>query len=287
MAILKKITNLFSRKVLLKYFFWSIPLFVILGIFLLIKGCSSSHGNHKPIYYIGRENVWQIELLGRERSFIAFTTELLATIGAEHHIRFEWIETNPTHILNGLDEGNYDFILSSMRPNSSNQQHYVFSELLFNLGPVLIVREDSQVTSLNQMKGQPVGVPYGFGVADVIKIPGVNLYDMALVYYNSINEALEGLINDHVDGVIMKAVPAYTFSKGLYAGKVKVVTAPLYDEGLRLIALKHSELEEVIKLINGSIEKMRKDGTYRALIAKWTLIDPQSQFWRPDGEQRP
>jgi len=287
MAIFKKIKKFFSRKVPLKYFLWGFPLLVLFGIFLLVKSCSSSHINHKPIYYIGRENVWQIELLGRERSFIAFTTELLATIGAEHHIRFEWIETNPSYILDGLDQGNYDFILSSMRPNPITLQHYDFSDILFNLGFVLIVREDAQVTSLSQMKGQPIGVPYGFGGGSLIAMPGTSIYDMNLVYYNSTNEALEELTNDHVDGVIMKAIPAYTLSKGLYAGKIKVVTAPLSDEGLRLVALKHSELEEVIKLINESLEKMQKDGRYEALIAKWTLIDPRSQFWRPNGEKRP
>lgn len=286
--MLKKIARLFSRKSLGKYLLWSLPLIIILGIFLLIRGCSSSNANHKPIYFIGRESIWQIELLGRERSLIAFTNELLATIGSQHNIRFEWIETNPSHLLNGLDQENYDFILTSMRPNPINEEHYDFSDILFSLGPVLIVREDSQVTSLNEMKGQPVGVPYGFATGEhAIKIPGMSIYDMALVYYNNTNEALEALINDHVDGVIIKAIPAYSLTKGLYAGKIKVATPTLNDEGLRLVSLKTSEYEDVIELINSSIGEMRKNGTYTALITKWTLVDAQTQFWRPSAEQGP
>lgn len=286
MAILKNMSKYFSGKVLRKSLLWGIPLFIILGAFFLIRGCSHSHGNHKPIYHIGRENVWQIELLGRERSFIAFTTELLATIGAENHIRFEWVETNPSSLVDGLDQGVYDFILSSMRPNPITKQHYDFSEILFNLGLVLIVREDVQVTSLSQMKGQPVGVPYGIEGTQVMTTPGVSIYDMNLVYYSNANQALELLVNDRVDGVIMKAIPAYIFSKGLYAGRIKIVTGPLSDEGLRLVSLKQSEYDEIIKLINESLERMRKNGTYDALISKWTLFDPQSQFWRPTGEPR-
>lgn len=284
MPILNKVKSFFSKKKKLKKLaIWMLPFLAILSLVFLFRSCSNGHVKHKNIYRIGRESTLQIELLGRDRSLIAFTNDLMAMIGEKNQIRFEWIETNPAYLLDGLDNGSYDFILTELRPNVINQEHYDFSELLFDLGPVLIVRQDSQVTSLKEMQGQPIGIPYGLTTHfNALRTPGVNLYDMSFINYNNMNHALDALINDHIDGVIMKAIPAYAITQGLYAGKLKVVTAPFNDEGLRIVSLKNSSFDGIIELINDSIDNMRNDGSYNTLIKKWNLIDPQVQYWHPE-----
>jgi hypothetical protein len=83
----------------------------------------------------------------------------------------------------------------------------------------------------------------------------------------------------------MKAMPAYALTKGLHAGRLKVVTPPFNDEGMRIVSLKSTSNEEVINIINESINKMRQNGAYNAFIIKWGLIDPQSQYWQPPRAQ--
>ena len=286
MPILNKIKVFFSNKNKLgKYIPWLLLFLAALLLALLFRSCSSNNIKKKTLYSIGRETTLQIELLGRDRNLIAFTNDLLRTIGSENNIRFEWIETNPAHLLNGLENGSYDFILTVLHPNIIHEEHYDFSEPLFDLGPVLIVRNDSQATSLKEMEGQSIGIPYGFPFHfNALKAPA-NLYDISFIYYNNMNRALDDLIDDHIDGVIMKAIPAYAITKGLYAGKLKVATPPFDDEGLRIASLKNSSFDEIIALINSSIDKMRNDGTYSALIKKWNLIDPKVQFWHPEEKQ--
>jgi len=281
---LKKIIP--KKKYLKKNWYWILPLLLLLSLLLAFRGCSNtSIIGTKKSFIIGRESNWQIELLGRERNLIGFTNDLLAHIAKENDLRFRWIETNPNHLLTGLDNDSYDFILTTMRPNMINQEQYDFSELMFDLGPVLIVREDLQITSLKEMRSKPIGISYGFATNfNAIRTPGINVYDLALIYYDNMNRALEDLNHDKIDGVIMKAIPAYAITQGLYAGRLKVVTAPFNDEGLRIVSLKNSSFDPVIDLINKSIDKMRQDGTYKALIEKWNLIDPQSQYWHaPEG----
>lgn len=286
-ALMKKFSHLLSVSSLKKH--WKYLLVFISAVTLLsslsMMFFQSKETILKSIYYIGRESSWQIELLGREKSLMAFTNDLMATIAAENKIRFEWIETNPAHLIDGLDHHSYDFILTTIRPNIINQEKYDFSEILFDLGPVLIVREDSQIDSLKEMQGRPIGVSYGFNTNfNAVRVPGVNVYDLSFIYYNHINNALDALINDHIDGVILQAIPAYALIQGLYAGKIKIVTAPLNDEGLRIASLGDSSYEKIINLFNISLENMRKDGRYKSLIEKWSLIDPQNQFWHTPQE---
>jgi ABC-type amino acid transport substrate-binding protein len=282
MTTIKKIKKTLTQKYVL---FGLLAFFVFIGG-LVLRGCSHAEHPHRSVYYIGRETPWQIELLGRERSLTAFTNDLLATIGAEHHIRFQWIETNPSDLLDGLDNESYDFILTAMLPNVINQKHYDFSALLFDLGPVLIVREDSPITSLKEMKGLPIGVPFGFATSfNPARVEGIGLSDLSLAYYNDMEKALEALINDQIDGVIMNVIPAYALAQGLYRGKLKIVTAPFNEEGLRLASLRNTGLEDIIKLVNESLKTMRSNGTYQSLIVKWNLIDPETQFWQPEKEK--
>lgn len=282
MPIFKNIKNLFLKNTFKTYVYWILLLLAILFLLLMLRGCAANHIPRKSTYLIGRETDLQIELLGREKSLIAFTNDLMATVAKDNNLRFQWIETNPNYLLNGLDNGYYDFILSSLRPNVVNQEKYDFSEPVFDLGPVLIVRQDSQFASLKEMKSRPIGIPYGFATNfNAVRIPGINVYDLSLVYYNNMNKALEDLKNDQIDGVIMKAIPAYAITEGFYAGMLKVVTAPLNDEGLRIVSLKTSSLNDIIDEINESINLMRQDGSYKKLIQKWNLIDPHSQYWHP------
>lgn len=281
MKFIKKLKKFFSKKNLKKYRYWFLIPLVLLSLLLMPRGCSSTKMKRKNFYQIGRENTLQIELLGRERNVIAFTNDLMATIATENKLRFQWIETNPNHLIDGLDNGEYDFILTTLRPNIVNQEHYDFSEPVFDLGPVLIVREDSEVTSLKEMRNLPIGIPYGLSTNfNAVRSPGVNVYDMTFVYYTNMNRALDDLTHNQIDGVIMNAIPAYAVTQGLYAGKLKVVTTPFNDEGLRIISLKNNSLDSVITQINESINHMRQDGSYNNLINKWNLINPQTQYWK-------
>lgn len=283
MPILTKFKQLFfERRGFKTYLYWALLLLAIISFLLFLRGCTNNHIGRKENYLVGRETNLQMELLGRERSLVAFTNDLMAEISSDNNINFKWIETNPNYLINGLDNHQYDFILTSMRPNIVNQEKYDFSEPIFDLGPVLIVREDSQFTSLKEMKSRPIGIPYGLSTNfNAVRTPGINVYDLSLVYYTNMNKALEDLQNDQIDGVIMTAIPAYAITEGLFAGRLKVVTPPLNDEGLRIVALKSSSFNDIIDIINDGVNLMRQDGTYGQLIHKWNLIDPQKGFWKP------
>lgn len=278
MNLLNKLSYLVPKK----RRYWLLSVLTILALFFTVRSCTDvAMLVRKKNFLIGRESNWHIELLGRERSLTGFINDLMAHIGEENKIHFHWVETNPAHLINGLDNKSYDFILTSLRPNVINQEKYDFSELVFELGPVLIVRQGWQITSLKEMRSKPIGIAYGFSTNfNFLREAGVNVYDLSLIYYNNMNRALEDLSHDQIDGVIMKAIPAYAATQGLFAGRLKIVTPPFNDEGLRVVSLKSSDLADVIDLINQTINQMREDGSYKTLIEKWNLIDAQTHFWQ-------
>lgn len=262
---------------------WSlIPIAILLAV-LAIRSCSNHVREHHRPYKIGRDTSWYpVQLFGKEKYLVAFTNDIIANIALAGDIRFQWVDANPRTLVDGLDIKQYDLILTTLRPTVINQEQYRFSEMVFEFGPVLVVREDSKASSLEDIRGQTVGIPSGVSTAfNAVRIAGAHNFDLFVVTYSNIHQALNDLANNLIDGVIIEALPAYNFTQGLYSGRLKVVSAPLTDEGLRFVALKNADSSSIIDIINTNLEKMHHDGTYDALIKKWDLVDPETSFTLP------
>lgn len=270
----------FLKKISKKGFIGILILLALISTWVLFRSCSKEGMGRKKVYFIGRDSSWYPnQLLGKERNLQAFMNDLFAAIGQEMHLHLEWLETNPIALIEGLDMGSYDVILSSLQPTFATQHKYLFSNLIFELGPVLVVPQKSSAKSLEDMKGKTVGVWKGsIFTFNTIKKSGAHFYDIFIVPYDNINKALEALERNQMDGLIMDAIPAYSHSEGYYYNKLKVISAPLNDEGLRLIGLKNSHTAEFLEEFNNALLEVQKNGIYTQLIAKWKLVDPEVQY---------
>lgn len=258
-------------------------LLIALAILLILWGfrsCTQHVMEHHRPYKIGRDTTWYpVQLFGKEKYLVAFTNDIVAHIAAENDLRFQWYDANPSTLVEGLDNKQYDLILTTLRPTVVNQEQYRFSEMVFEFGPVLVVRKDSKAASLDDMKGKTVGIPSGHStVFNAVRTAGAHNFNLLVVTYSNMHQALNDLANNLIDGVIMEALPAYNFTQGLFSGRLKVATAPFNDEGLRFVALKHAGLDDIIEIINENLDTMHNDGTYKSLIKKWDLIDAETSF---------
>jgi polar amino acid transport system substrate-binding protein len=281
MEIVKNLKSaFFNSSTLKKKSVWILVIFCLLLLWGIIRSCSRKGALESYIYHIARDSTgYPLHLEGKERNLLAFTNDLMTAIAKETGIRFIWIETGFDHLLEGLDDGSYDGIISSMRPTGINQDIYAFSDLFFELGPVLIVPEDSKVTSLKDMKDKTLGIRTSTSfIFNAIKDKVPIHY--RLITYNNINQALEALVHNQIDGLILEAILAYTYTEGFYAGRLKVVTPPLTDEGLRLITKRDPQSELLITSFNEGLEELRNNGIYDELIKKWDLINPENQYLR-------
>ena len=163
----------------------------------------------------------------------------------------------------------YDAVFTFMVPNSLNQEIYYFSDPLYLLGSVLVVNENSDVHTLEEMEGKIVGIlSESSSIYDVEHYPSV-----IIVTYENINTALNDLANERIDGVILDSWSAHVNTHGFYANKLKVATIPFTRQGLRLATLVETEEEEFIKSLNDGIERVKASGLYQKLIHKWDLYE--------------
>jgi polar amino acid transport system substrate-binding protein len=248
---------------------WTGVAFAILILFFLIRGCSASDAI-KNSYIIGQDERWTtVDVMNKERELAAFNIELLTAIAQEEKMRLTLKPTAGNLLLGRLNNRELDGISSNLEPTLMNQITYLFSEPYFPTGPVLIISAREKLKGWNENGDKIVAVQAKSpAILNLEKDPTIHIR-----LYDNILRALADLDDQKIDGAVFPALPAYVYTNTFYEGKLKVATAPLNNEGLRLVALKDERGEELIKSFNQGLQKIKENGVYHELLIEWGFIN--------------
>lgn len=241
-------------------------LLVLLGI---MRACFFSSGHAKSQYYVIARNIdWNdFHFSGKEPNVQAFAEELVLAASREANLRVQFVSANPNTLLEDLKAERYDAVFTFLVPNCINEETYYFSDPLYMVGSVLVVKEDSDAHNLEDMEGKTVGISSeSSSIYDVEHYPSI-----IIVTYDNMNNALNDLANGKIDGVIMGTWSAQVYTHGFFANKLKVATIPFTHQGLRLVTLAEPDFEEFVNSFNDGLERIKASDQYNKLIQKWSL----------------
>lgn len=233
-------------------------------LLLTLIGCGkSAHETRR----VGVDPGWfPMEFGIRDKNVTAFSAELLMDTGKIEKLPFQKVHASWIDLLDGLQRGSYEVILTSKTPYIFNRNQFDFSDVYLPLGPVLVVPKDSKINSIHQLNGKKIGVIAGSNMALILeKSEGVLIVD-----YMSIPVALNDVLLEAIDGALVDVLTATAFCRDLYQNTLKIATPPLNDEGLRMVAV-HGKASDLIKGFNAGLSRMKADGTYGKLLEKWDL----------------
>lgn len=262
-------------------FFGTLILFGIVSFclfFYLFRELDSGESfNRNKTFKIARDpNLYPIHLAGKERNLSAFTNELLFKIAKDKGIKIQLATSSFNLLFEKLRRKEFDAVISTLAPTPLNRQQYLFSLPFFEVGPVLVVRQDSQLSSVDDLKGKTVGIKRGDSILVDQTSSGI-----LFIPYDSHLTAFDDLQIKKIEGVILPASAAYTFIKVFYAGRLKVASSPLREEGLRLVAEKSIANHYLIETFNKGLKEAMMDGSYDSLLIKWSLINPRKNAQEP------
>jgi polar amino acid transport system substrate-binding protein len=224
-------------------------------------------------FVIAADSRWfPLDLHGQEQYMVGFVSELTQSIAKDEEIKIQVISIGTSQLMDNMEKGYYDGVFSSLSPDILNEKKYRFSEPFYLTGPVLVVSVKSKATSIKEL--HTVGIERGFSLPTGLS----NTPLTSVLPFDNTNIALSELVLGNIDGFIMDSVDAYAYVRGYYAGKLKVVTPPLDNEGLRLVTLNEFFGKELVKIFDQGLETARKDKRYHELLDKWELIDPETAY---------
>ncbi len=237
---------------------------ILVAVLFLVGGCGSKSpefGEHS----IGRDPTWfPLNFKLQTANINAFVNSLVAAIARTEHIPMRILDVDWDSLYTHLEQKSYAGAFTSFPMNEENLGRYSFSKPFLLLGPVLIVPEHSNATTLSDLRNKVVGInQFDDSILIVQKQPTI-----IIKLYQNMPTALEELAAGRIDAVLMPTLEAHALVPNLYPGMLKIVTPPLSDKALRLITLK-GENEQLIKCFNRGLKEMKITKQYELLREKF------------------
>ena len=165
-------------------------------------------------------------------------------------------------IITAVQTGKADMGLAGMTVTEERLKNINFSDSYATGIQSIVVKEDSEIASVDDLKGKKIGVQLSttgdiyacddFGEENVEK-------------YNKGNDAILALSQGKVDAVIIDNEPAKSYvaaTKGL-----KVLDTEYVQEEYAACISKDNE--ELLKAVNEALSELREDGTLQSIMDKY------------------
>jgi ABC-type amino acid transport substrate-binding protein len=209
---------------------------------------------------------------GKAPNFTGFDIELMEAIGEKIGRTPEFKDTSFETIFRDVAQGKFDAVISAATITEEREKAVDFSNPYYLSEQAVLVKEGSDVKSLEDLDGKTVAAQQGTTGLELAK---EELGDSEIRPYPEGPDAVNALKAGTVEGVVIDApVAANAVEK---SGGVEIAEkVPTEEEYGIAVAQDETEL---LDEINQGLKEVEDDGTYKTIYEKWfKLTPPQAIF---------
>lgn len=247
----------------------ALVLAVILGVIgVSFAGCSNNQ--NKETYVIYSDNAFApFEYLDVEtNTYVGIDMDVLAAVADDQGFKYEVHNEGFDASLGAVQSGQADGMIAGMTINDERKETFDFSDSYFVAGQLLAVAANSDVKSIEDIRGGSVAVKIstmGAKYAESIK----DEYNLTLHYYEG-SEQMYQAVTSGTDVACFEdnAVVAYAVSTGAVELKLVGDTVNAADYGF---AVKKGQNAELIEMFNKGLANIKANGVYDDILAKYGM----------------
>ena len=195
-------------------------------------------------------------------NFVGIDIDVAAAIAEKLGLELQVDDMDFDAALLAAQNGKSDMVMAGVTVNEERQAVMDFSDSYAKGVQVVIVPEDSDIQSIDDMDGKMIGTQRGttgyIYCSDDFGDEHVTPYDDGLT-------AVQALVNGQVDAVVIDNAPAKEFvaaNPGL-----KILDTSYAEEDYAIGVAKGNTA--MLDAINGALEELKNDGTLQAIIDKY------------------
>lgn len=192
---------------------------------------------------------------------VGIDVEIARAIATEMGMDFEIEDIAFDSIIPEVTSGKADFGAAGMTVTEDRKQSVDFSDPYATATQVVIVKEGSEIASVDDLAGKTIGVQLGTtGDIYVEDVEGATIER-----YNKGFEAVQALGQDKIDAVVIDGEPAKVFvsqNEGL-----KILDEAFTTEEYAICVKKGNT--ELLEGINTAIAKLKESGELQAIVDKY------------------
>ncbi|WP_088043603.1 transporter substrate-binding domain-containing protein [Bacillus sp. EAC] len=218
----------------------------------LILGTSA---DYKPYEFIDTKN----------DEIIGFDVDLAKALGKKTGYKIKVKDIDFTSLITAMNADKVDFIMAGMKKTPERAKNADFTDSYFLDQNEVIVKKDSNIKSLADLKGKTIGVQAGSiqetKAKEVAKTGGFKVEDR-----NRIPEMVEELKAGRFDAVIIEQTVASGYLDKLDQMEGLLIEDFFEQSGSAVAFPKDSKLTPKF---DKALAELKKDGTVDKLIKKW------------------
>ncbi len=194
---------------------------------------------------------------------VGIDVEVAEAIAAKLGMTLEIEDIAFDSIILELQSGKADFGAAGMTVREDRLANVDFSDTYTTASQVIIVKEDSDITGPDDLAGKFIGVQ--LGTTGDIYASDYEEQGSTIERYNKGFEAVQAMIQDKIDAVVIDVEPAKVFVSQNEG--IKILDEPLTVEEYA-IAVKIGNTE-LLEKINTALGELKESGELQAIIDKY------------------
>jgi len=214
---------------------------------------------------------------GKSGNYTGFDIELMEAIGERIGRTPEFQDTSFETIFRDVAQGKFDAVISAATITEEREKAVDFSNPYYLSEQAVLVKEGSDIKSLEDLQGKTVAAQQGTTGLELAK---EELGDSEIRPYPEGPDAVNALKSGTVEGVVIDAPVAQNAvekSGGIEIAE-KVPTEETYG-----IAVAQGETE-LLEEINKGLKEVLDDGTYKKIYEKWFKLEPPKAIFTATHE---
>ncbi|MEI8095752.1 MAG: basic amino acid ABC transporter substrate-binding protein [Spirochaetales bacterium] len=237
---------------------------ILLSILSLLLSCSAGP---KKVSVASNAAFPPMEYIDDNQALVGFDIDLMKAVAKAAGFEVSFQSVGWGEIFGGLQNGDYDAIVSSVTITDVRKTTYDFSNPYINAGQITVVPLESTAKQLVDLKGRPVGVLKGTTGSDIVEKTLSSPENLKA--YDEISLAFEDLFNRRLAGVVIDTPVAaqYVLRNQRYKAAFQMIGDPLTDESYGVVVKKGNKA--LLALINEGLDRIKVDGTYDKIKAQW------------------
>ena len=252
---------------------------LIMGLVFAAAGCGNKADNNAPPagdsndarakLVVGSETTFPPMEFMEKGEYVGFDMDLIRAIADAEDMDVQINSLGFDALIPAIQTGQIDCAIAAISITDERKESIDFTEPYFQAGLIVAVKADNnEIKGLEDLEGRKIAAQIGTTGADASN--GVKEKNSAteVSIFNSNGEEYMELENGVVDAVINDHPVTMYYVNTEGSNKVKTVGEVFAAEDNYGIAVKKGNTELLNKL-NDGLQKIRDNGTYDEIYAKW------------------
>ena len=243
-----------------------IAMLLCLAMVFCFVACDGDKKDDKPVLKMATNAYFQPYEYYDGDKIIGIDAEIAAAIADKLGMKLEIKDMEFDSIITAVQEGSVDFGMAGMTVRPDREEKVDFTTSYANGKQVVIVKENSAITSVDDLFADDATWKAGVQLGTTGDIYATDdLGEDRVTSYNNANSAVLALIAGDVDCVIIDNEPAKALvnaNEGL-----KILEATYADEDYAICVKKGNT--DLLNKINAAIDELVEDGTIDKIISKY------------------